>query len=340
MLPKQAGVGRWFAYADLLTARTTPSIMGSEAVEIETEYQKGVDMTNWQSVLELDASRRVVAGSERALADAIRRGADLRIYTEFRHNEHIDVTSDNPELVQEVSEFRVTYLLRDDWVAGIMSLRQPVELPAGFGPRPSMSFFMYNQDGQQAIARPFLDGGAVTGEPGPASVESPANMPKYHALDGWDAGTNAPSHNFVYHFESYRFCVSDTWREVLAHDADGNVIAGSLSDLTDAFVAGCEVKVGIRDICADLADDEEMPHELFVQAGPEYYYTERKLFIAGSHPLVRVRPAVPMQYASHGWDFGWAIVRTDGHVVYRRCDPYTLKFEDRESRQAIRWFVR
>ena len=27
------------------------------------------------------------------------RGADLRIYTEFRHNEHIDITSNNPEII-------------------------------------------------------------------------------------------------------------------------------------------------------------------------------------------------------------------------------------------------
>jgi hypothetical protein len=299
-------------------------------------------MTQWQTVLELDASRQAAAGSQKALGDAIRRGADLRIYTEFRHNEHIDVTSDNPELVKEVSEFRVTYLLRDQWVAGIMSLRQPIELPAGFGPRASMSFFLYNQDGQQAIARPFLDGQTATGEPGMAPAEAPAGMPLYHALDGWDAGTNAPSHNFIYHFESYRFCVSDTWREVLSHEADGSVTAGSIGDLVDAFVAGCEVKLAVRDLCADLADDSDdsIPHEVYVQAGPGYYYTDQKLFIAGSHPLVRVRPAIPLRYTSRGWDFGWLMARTDGRVVYRRCDPYTLTFQDIERRQGIRWFVR
>jgi hypothetical protein len=48
-----------------------------------------------------------------------------------------------------VAEFRVTYLLDDSWSAGIMTLRQPVELPEGFGPRPSLSCFLYNQDGSQ-----------------------------------------------------------------------------------------------------------------------------------------------------------------------------------------------
>lgn len=296
-------------------------------------------MTSWQTVLELDAARQVAAGREQDLSDAIRRGADLRIYTEFRHNEHIDVSSDSREMVQEVSEFRVTYLIEDRWVAGIMSLRQPIELPYGFGPRPSMSFFLYNQNGQQAIARPFLDGQPVAATPGPASATAPPDMPKYHALDGWDAGTNAPSHNFVYRFESYRYCVSDTWREVLSRDAAGRVMAGSIDDLAGAFCAGCEIKVGIRGLCADPGEGK-VDHEVFVQAGPGYYYTEQKLFIAGSHPIVRVSPAIPLVYRSRGWDFGWLMLRTDGHVVYRRCDPYTLRFQDITRRLALRWFVR
>ena len=44
--------------------------------------------------LTLRADRSVESGSEAELAAAIRRGADLRIYTEFRHNEHIDTASD------------------------------------------------------------------------------------------------------------------------------------------------------------------------------------------------------------------------------------------------------
>lgn len=120
----------------------------------------------WKCACELDRSRRVVAGSEEALVEAIRRGADLRIQTEFRHNEHIDTKSADSGLIREVAEFPATYLLERRWVAAIMTLRQPISLPDGFGPRPSMSFFLYNQDGGQAIARPYLDGGAVTGSLG------------------------------------------------------------------------------------------------------------------------------------------------------------------------------
>ncbi len=107
--------------------------------------------STWSCVLELDAERNPAGGSGEALADAIRRGADLRIYTEFVHNEHIDVTSNRAEPIQAVAEFGVTYLLDDSWTAGIMSQRQPIELPSNFGARPSMSFFLNDRETQHAI---------------------------------------------------------------------------------------------------------------------------------------------------------------------------------------------
>ncbi len=299
-------------------------------------------MAEWKSALELDTNRNRTAGSEEALAAAIRNAADLRIYTEFIHNEHIDVQSDSTERVREVAEFAITYLVEDAWSAGIMSRRQPISLPLGFGPRPSMSFFLYNQNGQQAIARPHLDGTGATGDPGQSPINHHPDMPKSHSQSSWDGETNAPSNNFIYDFEVYRFNVSDGWREVLSHDEQGAVLFGSVLDLAEAFTQGCEVKIGVRGLGADLAQDPAaaMDHELFVQAGSCYYYTEKELFIAGTHPLVRVAPAVPMLYTSQGWDFGWLMVRTDGFTAYRRCDPYTLAFEDIERAYAIRWFVR
>lgn len=297
--------------------------------------------STWQCALELRSDRSVASGSYAELCDAIRRGADLRVYTEFRHNEHIDTSSDNPELIQEATEFRVTYLLEDRWATGIMTLRQPVSLPDGFGPRPSMSFFLYNQDGQQAIARPHLDGAPATGSPGPSLVEAFSDMPKYHQLDSWDGDTNAPSHNFIYDFNVFRYWVRDRWREVLSHDANGEVISGSYAELAEAAARGCEVKVGIRGVCSDLAEgpDTAMDHEVFVHAHSSYNYTDRKLLIAGTHPVVRVRPGIPLRYTSRGWDFGWLMARTDGHVAFLLYDPYTLRASRRECHHAIRWFV-
>ena len=308
-------------------------------------------MARWITALELDEQRRVARGDSTALCDAIRRGADLRIGTAFRHNEHIDTSSRCDELIREQMDFRVTYLLDDRWTAGIETLRMPVSLPDGFGPRPSMSFFLYNQDGNQAIGRPFLDGASLSGG-SPLSRDSTADpnsaanttapkddpaMPRMHLLAAADEGTNAPSHHFVYDFDYYRFQVCDQWHELFAHDALGRVLSGSFDELVAAVAEGRELKLGIRDLCADLGDGPS--HEVFVHVGPCYHYTERRQLIAAAHPLVRVAPSIPLVYRSRRWDFGWITARTDGHVARWLCDPYSLRFHKSDARHAIRWFA-
>ena len=293
-------------------------------------------MPAWSEVLTLNAAREVVGGSAEALCGAVRRGADLRIATDFYHHEHIVPGGEPRDLIHEVSEFRVTYLLDDRWAAGFMTLRQPIEPPIAFGPRPSMSYFLYNQDGRQAVARLFLDGPPADGPPGPSALDAHTDMPKFHQLDAWDGASNAPSRNFIYDFEAYRFFVNDRWQEVLSHDEQGNVRAGSLAALADAFRSGCEIKVGIGGLCGDMG---KLPHEVFVQTCTGYLYPDRGYFSAETQPLVRVAPAIPLAYRSGNWDFGWAIARTDGALALRRGDPYTLRFTDHASRAAMRWFA-
>jgi hypothetical protein len=220
--------------------------------------------------------------------------------------------------------------------------------PIEFDPRPSMSFFLYNQDGHQAVARPFLDGVPANGPLGPSALDSHTDMPKYHQADAWDGGTNAPSQNFIYDFDVYQYFVNHRWEEVLSHDEQGRVRAGSVSALGEAFRAGCEIKVGISGLCADfcgevasgsLAANCDLPHEVFVQSCTSYLYPDRGYFSAETQPVVRVTPAIPLAFRSGNWDFGWVICRTDGALVMRRCDPYTLQFADREGHAAMRWFV-
>lgn len=291
-------------------------------------------MNNIKNVLELDMNRNIISGSKKDLQDAIHRGADLRIYTEFRHNEHIDTSSSNNEMIREVSDFPATYLIDDRWVAAMMTLRQPVTLPGTFG-RPSMSFFMYNEDGRQAVARPYLDGNGYIPAPytGPGCDES-----KWHELGMFDTETNAPSNNFIYDFYSYRFLVDDCWEEVLSHDENGNVISGSARLLDEASNAGKELKVAIRGICDSMESDRTMDHELFIGTGP-HYYSETGYMITETRPFVRVKPSIPMVYESHNWDFGWAIVRSDGYVETLIYDPWTLKPVEKKEKHAIRWFI-
>lgn len=312
--------------------------------------------SSWRCVLTLDEGRRPIGGDAAELRAAIGRGADLRIYSEFVYNEHIEPGSTCDEPIQECMDMRCTYLVDSRWAAGILTLRQPVELPQGFGPRPSLSLFLYNENGEQAIARPYLDGAYLdgayldeaspdgslsSGKRGPAPPGDHARMPRYHELDNWDAGTNAPSSNFIYDFGVLKFLVRDDWRQCMAHDATGNILSGSVEELSAAFADGAEVKVGIRGLCDDLAAGQPAPaHEVFIQCGSCYYFTRRRLFIAGTHPLVRVAPGIPLRYASDNWDYAWLVVRSDGHVAMLRYDPYTLAPKKIEQKLAVRWFVR
>ena len=300
---------------------------------------------DWECVVELDDKRNLVSGSMETLAAAIRHGADLRFKSAFHHNEHIDPKSTNPELIEEVMDWRVTYLLDNRWVAACCPLRQPVILLGnGFGPDPSLSLFMYNQDGRQAVARLFLKAEIALGEigPSPLDVNDHSGGPKSHQFDSWDKNTNAPSNNFVWDFDSFRWYVRDDWKEVYAHAADGTPTAGSIDSLAEEFRRGREVKVGITGLCADLAGDDNatVPHEVFVHCGACYYYTVQKIFSAGSQPVVRVKPQIPLRYQSRGWDYGWLYMRTDGLVTRRIVNPYTLRFNDAVGQYAIRWFVR
>jgi len=296
---------------------------------------------NWRDALVLNSQCEVVGGSPEALREDIAGGADLRIYTGFRHKDHLDTSSSSEEMVDEVSDFRVTYLVDGRWAAGIMTQRMPINPPVGFGPRASMSFFLYNENGRQAIARPYLDGAAERGEPGPCAVQGHEDMPRYDEHSRYDDATNAPSSNFTYAFESFRFITNASWREVLSHDAEGAVRGGSLEALVEAFRSGCEIRLGIEGLCADLvAEGEALAHTVFVHGGPGYYHREQELFCLGSQPLVRVAPQIPMQYGSGNWDFGWLFVRTNGMVEYWRCDPYTLEFNKVSKRHALRWMVR
>ena len=321
----------------------------------------------WQRVYELDSKRQPIFGTAQDLRRAIAAGADLRIGTAFIHGEHIDPKSPSKEVIEEVADYGVTYMVylegsswaggianlrhsgatgafpgEHSWAAGIMNLRQPVDLPDGFGPRPSISGFMYQENGDQGVARPFLDGKPAVGTVGMSPIPDGSDMPKYHVESSFDEGTNAPCQNFFYAFEYFRFFVEDSWREVYATDEAG-ASHGSLEELVDAFRRGGEIKVAIGNACTELSKDAKQQvlfHELITRTHSHYYYTDQRLFIAATQPLIRVAPSVPMRYKSGNWDFGWMIARTDGMVLKLIYDPYTLSYRRAAEKHPLRWFIR
>jgi hypothetical protein len=296
----------------------------------------------WRETITLDASRNVVAGDVRTLRQAVARGADLRIYSEFRHNEHIDTASNNDDVIQETMDMRATYLIDGRWCAGVITLRQPVALPTGFGPRPSLSLFLYNEDGSQAIARPLLDGVPAAGSLGPSPPSDHSGMPKFHERDRWDDQTNAPSSNFVYDFDTLRYFVRDDWQLALHNSSDGEILAGSHDRLAEVFSQGVEWKISVKGLCADLveSDKDALSHEVLIQAGSCYFYTGERLMIAASHPLPRIRPAIPLRYESGGWDYAWLVARSDGRVSRLVYNPYNLQPKESSGQHEIKWFYR
>lgn len=304
--------------------------------------------SSWHCALELRPDRSVAAGSFADLCGAIGRGADLRIYTEFLFEEHIVAGGDGDPrhngLIREVIDFRETYLLDERHAAGITTLRQPLHPPFGFnGRQPKMSFFLYNMDGHQACANLLLDADTPAGPPGAHSeLPRPADMPKMSRQEVFDEGSSGPSRNFIYDMEVYRYFVRDDWQEVLAHDADGHVTGGSFDNLEAAQLAAREIKVGIGGLCDDLGTGAGggLGHEVFSLVGSGFLHTGMRVYDTLTHPLVRVRPAIPLHYGSCNWDVAWVYLRTDGHACLRLLDPHIRKFTDREARFACRWFAR
>lgn len=306
------------------------------------------DNNQWRCAVELSPDSLVTAGSFADLAEAVGRGADLRLYTEFLHEEHVAPGSTTPGiadernhgLIRESIDFRQAMLVGGTHVVGATLLRQPLEPTTGFnGTRPMMSFFMYNMTGEQSHANVALDGTVPTDEPGSCrAIGSDPAMPKMRDLELFDAGTLAPSRNFFYAFERFRFFVRDDWTEVLAHDADGNVLRGSIGAVERAQVECREFKVAIGGLSPTPGGVTEV--ETFVNAGSGFFHTRRKFHESLSHPVLRVRPVAPMKLGSGRWDVCWVALRTDGQCVVRRLDPYTRVHSDRPTRLACRWFVR
>ena len=293
----------------------------------------------FQPVLILDSRRTVTAGSTEALTAALNRGADLKIETLFRHDEHMDVHSPIKDTVREVSEFHETIVIDDRWSAGFMTLRQPAEVPFGFGSRPSLSLFLYNQDGSQSVARPFLDGGPITGQKGENPPNQYTEHTKMNYFSCFDEGTNAPSWNFAYAFDSFRYLVRDRYTELLHHDEEGNVLSGSLDALMDAYSTGTDLKAGITGLCDGMPGGQALKNEVFVHISYGYHYQESQLFVAETQPFVRTAPRIPLAYATDNWDYGWAIPHTDGKVSLLAYNPYSLKPFRKELRCAVRWFA-
>src|SRR6478752_2052127 len=121
-------------------------LLGSQGSP-SAHHSKGPEMNGWTCCFALDKLRKPCGGSADSLSAAVRRGADVRIYTRFDWRDHMGLGHADQGEVEESIDLRVAYLLENQWVAALTATRYPADAGMGFGPNPSLSFFMYNQDG-------------------------------------------------------------------------------------------------------------------------------------------------------------------------------------------------
>jgi hypothetical protein len=112
---------------------------------------------------------------------------------------------------------------------------------------------------------------SLLGDPGGGSFD-PIGTGRVRYLDAYDSQTNAPSQNFIWHFDFFKWFTGGGWVEVLAVEASGEVLSGSLEVLAAASGQGCEVKIAIGGCCDDLSGPARCcpAHELFVHTHSHY----------------------------------------------------------------------
>ena len=278
-------------------------------------------------VLKLDHDRRTVCGDVRLLNEKIGKGADIRIKTLFKHNEHVDIHSEDDQMVEETSYFPQTVLIDGSWSAYFMTLRQPVAIPDGFGHENALSLFLYNQDGTQAAARLSMDNSA---DETLIKDTEDHGFKKMHTMMINDPGTYGVSMNFIYDFDSYTFYADDRYED----------LGSDIDRISEAYGEGRSIKVGIKGINDALWGRNELEEEIFIHCSSSYYYTRSKSMVVNTQPFVSVPSCIPLIYKPKSFRYCWAILRSDQKARIRSFDPVKRLWKTVGTELCIRWFAK
>jgi len=284
----------------------------------------------------LNPKLEIIQGSVVNLNSLLAAGADLKVSTGFTFNEHIDINSKDDQTVAETSTFAQTVIIDDHWSAGFMTLRQPVELPNGFGTANSLSLFLYNQNGLQAMAKLVLDG----------QVEKALNNDtddfgyvKNHLISMNDQGTCGVSRNFIYDFDFMAFSLNDIYEELFANSKEGICVGGSIDGMAEAYAKGRGIKLAVKDISEALWGKSTHSDEHFLHCASSYYLTKEKVMIASSLPFISVPADIPLTYKARSYKYCWLVARSDGRVEIRSYSPFENKWLTQTMRTKLRWFA-
>eukprot|EP01045_Picozoa_sp_COSAG04_P017359 COSAG04_NODE_1530_length_6451_cov_2.039830_1_plen_341_part_00 len=181
----------------------------------------------WQTMLEQGRDMAVRSGSFAAVAAAVARGADLRLYMS---------TDTYGTFYEEVMNFKQTLCRPDS------------ERFSGLG--PFLSSVHHGRDIEAPFAS-FFNYDTCRG-----ALEGPT-----HSLIKWlPDGTKLDESNYdpqtPANYDVYRWFVRDRFRTVFEHDASGAVVSGSKEELKECVRAGLTIRVGIWQL-SGLEEDED-----------------------------------------------------------------------------------
>ena len=266
-----------------------------------------------------DGNHRPIDGSVVSVAEAVRRGGDLRRFSTY----HLEGTG----LVEETMALQATWVFDDQNVGGFQTLRHPVDAALGISMQPSLAVWIFGAGTPQRSTFIPLDGTPMQGATGQwVKVENDAYASVGEQL--------APT--------QYQWWTRSGWEQICAHDEKGHPASGSWEKLREAVNDGCALKVGVKNLWSYLTPAGEVSpeHEVFIECTTHFSHLDEEFFGALTQPTLLLRPCLPLKFLGEDFAIGWLVVRSDGRIQRQTLNPSSMQWERAWGRRAVRWFAR
>ena len=292
---------------------------GREAAQKTDKQPPGEKSSFVRLLCTPNADHKPIAGSVAAVADAVRRGADLRRFSTY----NLEGTG----LVEETMTLQTTWVFDDEHVGGLQTLRHPVNAGLGITMQPSMALWIFSVTSPQRSTFLPLNGKPMANATG-----------KWVNIDNEPFGAEADE--FVP--RRYHWWARSDWEQICAHDKNGNPSHGSWEEIRKAVNNGRILKVGIKNLWSYLtpAGEEAPEHEVFIECTTDFSHLDEKFVGALTQPTFLLQPGVPLKFAGENFALGWLVVRSDGKVQRHTLNPTNMQWEQTWDRYAVRWFAR
>ena len=299
------------------TTRDVPP--GSETA-MKTDKQHPGEKSSFVKLLcTTNADHKPMSGSVADVADAVRRGADIRRFSTYNMK--------GTGLVEETMTLQTTWVFDDHHVGGLQTLRHPLDAGLGISMQPSMALWIFGVAAPQRSTFVPLNG-----------------QPMAHATGKWVNVDNEPYSAEAGEFtpRRYQWWARSDWKQICDHDQNGNPSQGSWEDIRKAVNDGGILKVGIKNLWSHLtpAGEQAPEHEVFIECTTDFSHVDEKFVGVLTQPTFLLQPRVPLKFSGENFALGWLVVRTDGKVQRHTLNPTNMQWEQKWNRYAVRWFTK